>query len=201
MKSEKFLILIFLPLFLFASVKDEIINFYKKHYPAIEITSVKSNRPFPKHYKKTDFKLANYKLPSSTLIIDGKYYFYTIEANIGVWTATDVIRVNMPVLGNAVFKKIKFRTFYSKPLAKINSKLVASKIISKNAVINESNTKIRPLILRGQSVSVLFKDKNIEIYSKGTALNDANSGESVKVKISSKTYTGTADKNGNVIIK
>jgi len=191
----------FIPVFLFASVKQKIINFYKNYYPTIKIEKITSNKPFPKKYKTVDFKLANHKLPSSTLIIDGKYYFYTIKANIGVWKATDVIKVNMPVLNNAVFKKIKFRSFYSKPLTKINSKLVASKIISKNAIINESNTKIKPLILRGQSVSVLFKDKNIEIYSKGTALNDANINESVKVKIGSKIYTGTADNNGDIIIK
>ena len=76
---EKLIIFLF-PLLLFASVKEEIIKFYKSHYPTIKIIKISSNKPFPKHYKKIDFKLANYKMPSSTLIIDGKYYFYKIKA-------------------------------------------------------------------------------------------------------------------------
>jgi len=201
MKSEKFLILIFSPLLLFASVKEEIIKFYQSHYPTIHILSIKSNKPFPKHYKHISFKLTNYKMPSSTLIIDNKYYFFTINATIDVYKALNVIRVNQLVKPNVIKQSVKFKTFYSPPLTEIPYNLIASKIISKNAVINRSNTKIKPLILKGDSVSVVFKDTNIEIYSKGTALNDANAGENVKVKIKSKIYSGYADKNGNVIIK
>ncbi|GAB6073446.1 flagellar basal body P-ring formation chaperone FlgA [Nautilia lithotrophica] len=197
----KKLFIIFFPFFLFASVNEEIIKFYKKHYPSIEIFSIKTNKPFPKHYKKIDFKLANYKLPSSTLIIDGKYYFYTINAKIKVFIAQKVIRVNELIKPNVIEKSINFRSFYSKPLTNIPDNLIASKIISKNAVINESNTKIKPLILKGESVSVIFKDENIEIYSKGTALNDANINEMIKVKINSKTYTGKVNENAEVIIK
>ena len=200
MKNGKLIIFLF-PLLLFASVKEEIIKFYKLHYPTIEITSIKSNKPFPKHYKKIDFKLANYKLPSSTIIIDGKYYFYTIKAKIKVYIATNVIRVNEPIIPNVIKEIINFRNFYSLPLTKLSENLIASKIISKNSVINESNTKIRPLILKGENVSVIFKDKNIEIYSKGMALNNANINDTVKVKINTKTYVGTANKNGEVIIK
>jgi len=197
----KKLLFLFIPFFLFASVKEEIIKFYKNHYPSIEIISVNFNKPLPKHYKKISFRLANYKLPSSTVIIDGKYYFYNIKAFIKVYVAVNVIRVNQPILPNVEQKTIKFRNFYSQPLTKITSDLVASKIISKNSVINKSNTKIRPTVLAGQSVSVLFEDKNIEIYAKGTALHDANAGELEKVKINGKIYEGTVDKNGNVIIK
>jgi flagella basal body P-ring formation protein FlgA len=201
MKSKKFLISIFFPLFLFASVKEEIINFYKRYYPTIEIISVKSNKPFPKHYKKIDFKLANYKIPSSTLIIDGKYYFYTINAKIKVFVSQRVIHVNERIKPNVILKTVPFRSFYSKPLDKIPDNLIASKIISKNAVINESNTKIKPLILKDSTVNVVFENTNIEIYAKGTALNDANANEPVRVKINAKTYTGTANENGEVVIK
>ncbi|WP_456480226.1 flagellar basal body P-ring formation chaperone FlgA [Nautilia sp.] len=195
------IIVFFIPLFLFASVKKEIINFYKKHYPAIKIEKITSNRPFPEKYKHISFKLANYKLPSSTLIIDGKYYFYTIKAKIKVFTARKIIRVNEPIKPNVTLKLINFRTFYSKPLDKIPENLIASKIISKNSVINESNTKIRPLILKGETVNVVFENKNIEIFSKGEALNDANANETVKVKINAKTYTGIANKTKEVVVK
>ncbi|ACM93616.1 flagella basal body P-ring formation protein FlgA [Nautilia profundicola AmH] len=198
--NKKFL-LFFMPLLLSASVKEEIIKFYKSHYPTIIINDIKSNKPFPKKYKKIDFKLANYKLPSSTVIIDGKYYFYKLNAKIKVFKATRVIHLNELVQPNTTSEIIKFRSFYSQPLTVIPNNLIASKIISKNAVINRSNTKIRPLILKGDSVSVIFKDKNIEIYSKGTALNDANLNENVKVKINTKIYNGIANKNGEVIIK
>ena len=196
----KKLILLF-PLFLFASVKEEIIKFYKSHYPTIKIISISSIKPFPKHYKKIDFKLANYKMLSSTLIIDGKYYFYTIKAKIKVYIANKVIKVNELIIGNAEFKYINFRNFYSNPIYKLSSNLVASKIISKNAVINESNTKIKPAIISGESVNVIFQNNEIEVYAKGKALNNANIGDIIKVKINGKIYEGKIDKNANVIIR
>ena len=196
----KKLILLF-PLFLFASVKEEIIKFYKSHYPTIKIISISSIKPFPKHYKKIDFKLANYKMPSSTLIIDGKYYFYKIKAKIKVYVANKVIKVNEPILGNVEFKYINFRNFYSNPVYKLSPDLAASKIISKNAVINESNTKIKPYIISGESVNVIFQNNAIEVYAKGEALNNANTGDIVKVKINGKIYKGKIDKNANVIIR
>lgn len=91
MKSEK-LLLIFLPLFLFASAKQELINFYKKHYPNIEIISIYTQKAFPKKYKTISFKLANPKQASGNLIIDGKYYFYRIKAKLKVFTAKMVIK-------------------------------------------------------------------------------------------------------------
>jgi flagella basal body P-ring formation protein FlgA len=140
-------------------------------------------------------------MPSSTIKIDGKYYFYTVKAKIKIYVANKVIKVNEPILGNAKFKYVNFRNFYSNPVYKITSDLVASKIISKNAVINESNTKIKPSVVSGESVNVIFQNNAIEVYAKGEALNDANTGEIIKVKINGKTYKGKIDKNGNVIIR
>jgi flagella basal body P-ring formation protein FlgA len=190
-----------LPSFLFASVKQEIINFYKSHYPTIQIEKISSNKPFPEKYSKIDFKLANYKMPSSTVIIDSKYYFYHIKAHINVYKANKIIKVNEAILPSVSLKSIPFRNFYSKPLTKIEPNLVASKIISKNAVINESNTKTRPLILKGENVNVIFENPNIEIYAKGTALDDAGKNDIIKVEINNKIYTGKVLENGNVIIK
>ena len=99
------------------------------------------------------------------------------------------------------FKFIDFRNFYSKPIYKLSPDLAASKIISKNAVINESNTKIKPLIVSGDSINVIFQNSTIDVYAKGKALNDANIGDSVKVKIKGKIYEGKVDKNANVIIR
>jgi len=193
--------LLFLAVFLFADVKEEIIKFYKEHYPNINIESISSNKPFPKKYAKIDFKLANYKLPSSTIIIDGKYYFYKIKAKIGVYKATDIIKVNQLIKPNVTFEMVPFRSFYSTPLSTISDNLIASKIISKNAVINKSNTKIKPLILKDQTVSVIFSNDAIDVYSKGKALNDANANDTVKVRIKGNVYEGVADKKGEVIIK
>ncbi len=198
---KKLWIILLLPSLLLSSVKEEIVKFYKSHYPNIKIISIKSNREFPKSYKKIDFKLANYKLPSSTVIIDGKYYFYTINAKIKVFKANKVIKINEYIKPNVNSEFIKFKCFYSKPLVSIPDNLIASKIISKNSVINVSNTKKKPLILKGENVSVIFKDKNIEIYSKGEALNDAEINSSVKVKINTKIYKGVVNKNGEVIVK
>ena len=195
------ILIFFIPLFLFASIKQEIINFYKSHYPTIEIEKITSNKPFPRKYKNIDFKLANYKLPSSTLIIDGKYYFYRIKAKIKVYTANRVIKVNELILPNVSLKTITFKNFYSKPLIKIAPNLVASKIISKNTVINESNTKIRPLILKGENVNVIFKNHNIEIFAKGKALNDGNLNDIINIQINNKIYTGKVVGNRNILVK
>jgi flagella basal body P-ring formation protein FlgA len=200
MKSEK-LLLIFLPLFLFASAKQELINFYKKHYPNIEIISIYTQKPFPKKYKTISFKLANPKQASGNLIIDGKYYFYRIKAKLKVFTAKRVIKKNEPIFPNVSIKKINFRNFYSPPILKINKNLIASKVISKNAVITKANTRIKPDILKGESVSVVFKGEGIDIYTKGKALNDANENQKIKIEINHKIYEGRVNKNGIVEIK
>ena len=191
---------LFFPIFLFASINEEIINFYKRYYPTIEIKSIKFNKTPPKNYKKIDFKFVNYKLPSSSILIDGKYYYFRIDATIKVFIANKVIKVNEFIKPNVSLKSIKFKTFYSKPLTKIEDKLVASKIISKNSIINESNTKIKPTILKNEKVTVIFKNNSIEIYTSGVALNDANENEKVLVKVNNKTFKGIV-KNAKVIIK
>jgi len=200
-KAKHFLIVLLLPSFLFASVKQEIINFYKSHYPTMEIEKIISNKPFPKHYKHISFKLANYKLPNITLKIDGKYYFVTIKAKIGVYVAKKVIKTNEEIVKNAEFKTVPFKVFYSPPLYKLNDNLIASKIISKNSVINLSNTKIKPAVLKGEKIPVIFTDKNIEIYSTATSLQDGEINQTIKVKINGKIYSGKINKNKTLIIK
>ncbi|GAX88108.1 flagella basal body P-ring formation protein FlgA [Lebetimonas natsushimae] len=200
MKNGKWLLL-FLPFFLFADAKNELIKFYKKHYPNIKIISIYTQKPFPKKYKKISFKFANYKSQSGNLIIDNKYYFYRIKAKLKVYTANRVIKKNEPVFSNVSQKEINFRNFYSPPLIKIDKNLIASKVISKNAVITKNNTKIKPDILKGDSINVVFKGNGIEIYSKGKALNDANINDKIKVEINHKIYEGVVDKNNIVEIK
>ena len=186
--GELKILIFFIPFLLFASVKEEIIKFYKSHYPTIEIEKIISNKPFPKHYKKIDFKLVNCKLPSSTLIIDGKYYFYKIKATIKVFIARKVIRVNETIKPNVIEKSVNFKSFYSKPLTYISEDLIASKIISKNSIINESNTRIKPLILKDENVKVIIKSNNIEIYSTAKALQDGNIGDIIKIEINNKIF-------------
>jgi flagella basal body P-ring formation protein FlgA len=193
-------ILLFLPFFLFGSVKNELINFYKKHYPNIKIVSIYTQKPFPKKYKTISFKLVNPNSQSGDLIIDGKYYFFRINAKLKVFVANRVIRKNEFIYPNVSQKEINFRHFYSSPLIKIDKNLIASKIISKNAVITQNNTRIKPLVLKGDIISVVFKGRGIEIYSKGKSLNDANEGEKIKVKIGNRVYEGVL-KNKVVEIK
>jgi len=191
---------LFFPIFLFASINEEIIKFYKHYYPTIEIKSIKFNKTPPKKYKKIDFKFVNYKFPSSSILIDGKYYYFKIDATIKVFVANRVIKINELIKPNVSLKDIKFKTFHSKPLTKIENNLVASKIISKNSIINESNTKIKPTILKNEKVTVIFKNNSIEISTSGVALNDANENEKVLVKVNNKTFKGIV-KNAKVIIK
>lgn len=192
--------LLFLPLFIFADVKKELINFYRQYYPTIEIVSIYTQKPFPKRYKKISFKLINPKYPSGNLIIDNHYYFFKINAKIKVFIATKIIKKNESISQNVKPQIIPFRSFYSKPLTDISPNLIASRIIAKNQIITKNNTKIRPEILKNDPVSVIFKGDAIEIYSKGKALNDANENEKVKVKIKNKIYEGFV-KKGEVVIK
>ncbi|QCI28506.1 flagellar basal body P-ring formation chaperone FlgA [Caminibacter pacificus] len=189
-----------IPLFLFASVKSEIINFYKKTYPNIIIEKITANPALPKHYKKIKFLLSP-KQNSGSIIIDGKYYYITIKAEIPVFVATSIIRQNSPILPYVVKKIVKFRYFYSKPLEKISPNLIASKIISKNSVINESNTKIAPAVLRGERVSVLIKSKNITISSSAKALRDGNIGDIIPIEMNRKIFNAKVTDKGVVTLE
>jgi flagella basal body P-ring formation protein FlgA len=195
------LFFLFLPIFLFASVKKELVKFYKHYYPNIEIVSIYTQKPFPKKYKKISFKLINPKFPSGNLIIENKYYFYRIKAKLTVYKTIKVIKKNESVLPYVKKEKIDFRHFYSPPLLKIHKNLIASKVISKNAVITKENTRIKPAVLQGDNVNVVFKGRGVEIYSKGTALNDANIGEKIKVEINHKIYEGVLNKSYEVEIQ
>ncbi len=195
------LLLIFSFIFLYSNdIKNEIEKFYKKHYKTIIIEKITSNKPLPKKYSYVDFRLANYKLPSITLKIDKKYYFFKIKAKIGVFKATKTIYKNDYIKPNVIFRYIPFKHIYYPPLTKINDNLIATKIISKNNIITKNNSTIRPTILKGDNVNVLFTGENIEVYTQGVALNSANENEQIKVKIGSKIFKGIV-KNGKIIIK
>jgi len=100
-----------------------------------------------------------------------------------------------------VKKIVKFRYFYSKPLGKISPNLIASKIISKNSVINESNTKIAPAVLRGERVSVLIKSKNITISSSAKALRDGNIGDIIPIEMNRKIFNAKVTDKGVVTLE
>ncbi|WP_459886351.1 flagellar basal body P-ring formation chaperone FlgA [Caminibacter profundus] len=193
--------IILLPLFLLATVQNEIISFYKKEYPNIIIEKIKSSKPFPKKYKNIKF-LINPKSPSGSIKIDNSYYYIKIKAQIPVFKATQIIKQNSPILENINIKKeiVNFRFFYSKPLIKIPNNLIASKIISKNTIINESNTKIAPSVLRGERVTVIINSQNIKIYSKAKALKDGNIGEIIPIEMDKKIFNAKVIKKGIVTI-
>ncbi|WP_456471411.1 flagellar basal body P-ring formation chaperone FlgA [Caminibacter sp.] len=191
------MIFLILPLFLFASVKEEIVNFYKKTYPKINIISITSNKPFPKTYKSIKILLCA-KSASGNILIDKKYYFIRIKATIPVYKALKIIKQNSPIIPGVNVKKetVKFRYFYSPPLSQIPKNLIASKIIGKNAVINKSNTKISPDVLKNSTVSVIISSSNIQIYSKAKALKDGNIGDTIPIEMNKKIFKAKIiDKN------
>ncbi len=201
MANGKFLT-IFLPLFLFAGVKEKIISFYKQAYAGIKIQKITSHPALPKHFKTLKF-LFNQKSPHGNILIDGKYYYIRIKASLPVYKATRIIKQNEPVIKNFNVKKenVDFRYFYSKPLSFIPKNTIASKIISKNAVITRSNTKKAPDVLRNSKVSVIIKSGNMEIYSTAKALQDGNRGDSIKIEMNRKIFDAKIIKKGVVTIE
>ena len=195
-------IIFLFPFFLFADIKSEIVNFYKKKYPNIKIMNITSRPALPKKYKKIKF-LLNPKTPYGNILIDGKYYYIKIKAKIPVYKSIRIIKQNAPILENVNVKKetIDFRYFYSKPISEIPKNLIASKIISKNSILNVSNTKIAPDVMRGEIVSVKIQSKNIDIYSNAKALNDGNIGDKIKIEMNRKIFDAIVIKKGVVTIK
>ena len=198
MKNEKWII-IFLPLFLFASINDKIISFYKKTYPNIQITKIKITPTPPKKYKSLKI-LINPKRTSGNIKIDKKYYYVRIKAFIPVFVANKIIRPNQLIKNKVTLKKIPFRNFYAKPLKKISPLLVASKFISKNAIITNLNTKKMPLILKNSTISVIIKSKNITITSFAKALNDGYKGDIINILFRKKIEKAKVIKKGVVEI-
>jgi flagella basal body P-ring formation protein FlgA len=194
--------LLFLPIFLFAGIKEEIINFYKNKYPNIQIQKITSHPSLPKQYKKIKF-LINPKMPYGNILIDGKYYYIKIFAKIPVYKSTQIIKQNSLILENINAKKelISFKYFYSKPISKISKDLIASKIISKNSILTLSNTKIAPAVLRGEKVNVIIKSKNINISTTAKALQDGNIGDKINIQMNRKIFNAKIIKKGMVEIE
>ena len=178
--------LIFIPLFLFASINQKIILFYKKTFPNIIIKKIKFIPAPPKQYKTLRI-LFSPKSSSGNIKIDNNYYYIKITAFIPVYKAKKVIKQNNTIYNNVSKKIIPFKCFYSKPLNKINKNLVASNIISKNAIINKSNTKIAPDVFKGSQVFVIIQSKNILINAKAKALQDGYIGDIIKIRFRKKT--------------
>jgi len=205
MKNRKLTIFLFFFLilsftFLYANINKKIIKFYKSYYPNIEIKKIKINPSPPKKYKY--FKIMfSPKSSSGNIKIDNKYYYVRIKAFLPVFIANSIIKTNQSIKGHITKKTIPFRYFYSKPLLKINKNLVASKIISKNAVITKNNTKIAPAVFRGENVNVLIKSKDITIYSTAKALQDAYIGNIIKISFRKKIIKAKVIQKGTVLIK
>jgi len=119
-------------------------------------------------------------------MVDGKYYFIRIDASLPVYVAQQVIPKNAPILPYVEEKLVKFRYFYSPPLSNISPKLIASKIISKNAIITKNDVKIAPAVLKGDIVSVKIKSQNITITTTAKALKDGNIGEWIPIELNRK---------------
>ena len=124
--------------------------------------------------------------------IDNKYYYVKIKAFIPVCKAINIIKTNQKI--NCKIEKVPFRNFYSSPV--LNTKnLVASKIISKNSIINKSNTKKRPLVFKNSTISVIIRSKNITITTHAKALEDGYKYDVIKILLNKKI------KNAKVIDK
>lgn len=196
MKIIKLLFLF--PLFLLADINKEIINFYKQYYPEIKIKKITIRPAPPKHYKKIKFLLSP-KRNFGNIQIDGKFYYLKIKAFIPVCITEHIIKTNQTI--KCKFKTIPFKNFYSKPLTNINSNIVASKIIAKNSIITQSNTKLKPDVFKNSSVSVIIKSKNITISAQAKALEDGYKGENIKILINKKIKTAKIIDKGVVEIK
>ncbi len=194
------LIIFFLPLFLFANINQKIISFYKKIYPNIEIKKIKIIPTPPKKYKTLKI-LINPKRTSGNIKIDGRYFYVRIKALIPVFVTTEIIKPNEEIKEKAVLKKIPFRNFYARPLYKIPSSLVASKIISKNAIINVLNTKKMPLVTKNSLVSIIIKSKDITIMSFAKALEDGYKGDIINILFKNKVREAKVIKKGVVEIE
>ena len=200
MKIKLKIIIIFFPLFLFASINNKIISFYKKIYPQIEIKMIKLTPTPPKRYKNLKI-LINPKLTSGNIKIDGKYFYVKIKALMPVFVTTQIIRPNETIKNKVILKKISFRNFYAKPLRDINSSLVASKIISKNAIITNLNTKKMPLVTKNSTITVVIKSKSITITSFAKALEDGYKGDIINILFRKKIRKAKIIAKGEVEIE
>ncbi len=193
---KKWLFLI--PLFLFADIKKEIISFYKKHYPNIEIQNIQIKPTPPKKYHFLKILLSP-KRSFGNIKIDNKFYYVKIKALMPVCITTSVIKTNQEI--KCKIKKIPFRNFYSKPIINITPNIVASKIISKNSIINISNTKKRADVFKNSLVSVIIQSKNIIISSKAKAMQDGYKGDVIKILLNKKIKKAKVIAKGMVEIK
>ena len=200
MKSKKLIIFLFFFSFLYANINKKIIKFYKSYYPNIEIKNIKIIPTPPKKYQRLKILLSP-KRSFGNIQIDNKFYYVKIKAIIPVCIATSIIKTNEEIINKCKIQKITFRNFYSKPIININSDIVASKIISKNSIINKSNTKKKPFVFKNSTVSVIIQSKNIQITSQAKALEDGYKGDKIKILLNKKQQKAIVVDKGVVKVK
>ena len=198
MKNGKLILLFFS--FLWASVNDEIVKFYKSVYPTIEILKITSNKPFPKKYKKIEFLLSP-KTSSGTIKIDNKYYYIKIKAKITIFKATKTIKQNEYILPNAKQTTISFKYLYSTPICKIDPNLIAKNVIAKGQIIFKNSVRIAPDVIRGENVSVILNNNGVSIQTSAKALQDGNIGETIKIELNKKIIDAKVKEKGVVEIE
>jgi len=193
---------IFFPLFLLANIKEEIIKFYKSHYPPIIIKKITTNKELPKIYNNLKIML-NPNSYSGIIKVDNKYFFVKIDALLPVFVATKIIMPNEPIILNQNCKKkqIKFKYLYTKPIFKIQKDLVAAQIISKDSILTIFNTKKAPAVFKNSKVKVIIHSDSIEITSTAKALQNGDIGKKIQIEMNGKIFDAKVIEKGVVSLE
>ncbi len=180
-------------------------KYYKNHYKNLDIKSLHVR---PKSYMKKlpeSYKIIippkNYHNNNGTFYLKTKskkrlFFDYTIDADIPIITAKRTIKRKENLTPfNTQVKIIKFKSFKSPPLQKIqSSKKWCAKIrLKKGRILSKRDVKEIPLVKKDQNVRVIIRDGNLHVELLAKAKKDGalydmitiekRDGEHLKAKV------------------
>ena len=187
-------------------IKSGLAYKFKKKFPTLQIKKIDISSPSSLDPKLSFYRITKIKLSSSSLnhpkgsfsvfLKKGKrkkqvYLKYNMDATIVVLKANYNLR-NGKILQNSDYMKTRIK-FYKLPAKVLSDNLqngyIVKGYIRKGSILSMNNFKIKKAILKGEYIKAVLKDGNLILEIDAHLLNDANIGDTVKIRtVAGKVY-------------
>ncbi|MFK5881908.1 MAG: flagellar basal body P-ring formation chaperone FlgA [Sulfurospirillum sp.] len=183
-------------------IKTELAKKFKERFPSIEIKSISISSPSSLGPGLSFYKIDGIELKPNSferskgvlgvrLIRDNEtrkiYLKFDIDATITVFKANYNLR-NGKILqkDDYIKKRVKLDRLRNGVITgKLQKNYIVKGYIKKDTILNARHFRIKKDILRGEYIKAVFRNGNLVLETDAHLLNDANIGDTVRIKTSS----------------